>query len=106
MARKLASYWWFQYLLSKLLNSIQIMIQGSRKSHQIKRYQTIAKNEIKISMIVQVKAFNMGDWLDGALACGLTARVGAVAVESDGLLGEAVGECDGLIGEVFEFESL
>ena len=59
-------------------------------------------------MIVLVKAFNLGEWLDGALACGLTARVGAVAVavESDGLLGEAVGECDGLIGEVFEFESL
>ena len=57
-------------------------------------------------MIVQVKAFNLGEWLDGALACALTARVGAVAVESDGLLGEAVGECDGLIGEVFEFESL
>ena len=78
------------------------MILGSRKSRQIKRYQTIAKNETKIIMIVQVKAFNLGEWLDGTLACGLGARAG----ETDGLLGEAVGECDGLIGKVFEFESL
>ena len=82
------------------------MILGSRKSCQIKRYQTIAKNETKIIMIVQVKAFKLGEWLDGALACGLTARAGEVAGETDGLLGEAVGESDGLIGKVFEFESL
>ena len=82
------------------------MILGSRKSRQIKRYQTIAKNETKIIMIVQVKAFNLGEWLDGALAFGLTTRAGEAAGESDGLLGEVVGECDELIGEVFEFESL
>ena len=52
-------------------------------------------------MIVQVKAFNLGEWLDGALAFGLTTRAGEAAGESDGLLGEVVGECDELIGEVF-----
>ena len=42
-------------------------------------------------MIVQVKAFNLGEWLDGAVDFGLTARAG---------------DCDWLVGEVCEFESL
>ena len=48
----------------------------------------------------------MGEWLDGAVAFGLTAREGEAAGESDGLLIEVAGDCDGLIGEVSKFESL
>ena len=66
----------------------------------------MAKNETKSIMIAQVKAFNLGEWLDGAMAFGLIGSAGEAAGESDRLLGEAAGECDGLIGEVFEFESL